>query len=86
MGIGLLQLFYTKSFADADSDQAAFSVTIMFGVGLLVYWPVPLILWLTEVEIWSVQTAPWPFLIGSVSSSLGKNSCSIFFILLTWNV
>ncbi|GAU95904.1 hypothetical protein RvY_07435 [Ramazzottius varieornatus] len=70
LSLSLHQLFYSKSFPKADSDQAAFSVTVMFGAGLLVYWPVPLILWLTKVEVWSPETAPWGYLIGSVTSSL----------------
>ncbi|XP_055353683.1 uncharacterized protein LOC129599471 [Paramacrobiotus metropolitanus] len=65
------QLFYVKSFPDADPYQAAFTCTIMFATAALLYWPVPLALRLQEQEVWEWSTVPWPYVFGGMFASLG---------------
>ncbi|OQV15615.1 hypothetical protein BV898_10204 [Hypsibius exemplaris] len=70
ISLSLHQLFYSKSFPNADSFQSAFIVSVIFLCAALIYWPVPLAMKLSGNEVWQWSDIPWGYLIGGLMCSL----------------
>ncbi|XP_055356868.1 uncharacterized protein LOC129601969 [Paramacrobiotus metropolitanus] len=65
------QLAFKKAFPKGDFGQVSFAVTGMFLVMCLIYWPVPVALKCTGVEVYDIRLLPYGILFGAwICSSL----------------
>ncbi|GAV03651.1 hypothetical protein RvY_14045 [Ramazzottius varieornatus] len=65
IALSLHQIAFKRAFPRADFGQTAFAITMMYIIQCLTFWPVPLILKLTGVEIYDIEELPYQYAVPS---------------------
>ncbi|XP_071958627.1 solute carrier family 35 member F4-like isoform X2 [Antedon mediterranea] len=84
IGAAVYKVLFKKYVGDATSGQVSLFLTVLGLCDFVLFWPIMLILYYTDVETWSWDTMPWDYLCGSAALSVVFNFLVNFGIALTY--